>query len=60
MIVSLGEDAVGSGVGVDVGSGVRVAVTVAGAEDDPLFVEQAITRNIVMRNTGRDLFIWDM
>jgi len=53
-IESLGEDAVGSGVGVDVGSGVCVAVAVAGVEDDPLLVEQAVTMNSTMNRMGSD------
>ncbi len=47
----------GSGVGVDVGSGVCVAVVVGGVEGDVLLVEQAATRNNTMSRIGNDFFI---
>jgi len=59
-IESLGEDAVGSGVGVDVGSGVCVAVVVGGVEGDVLLVEQAATRNNTMSRMGSDFFMGDI
>ena len=43
----------GSGVGVDVGGGVCVAV---GVVDDPLLVEQAVGMNIAMNRRGNTFF----
>ena len=57
MIESLGDDAVGRGVGVDVGSGVCVAVEVTDMDDVSFLVEQAVTRNVKMSNIGNDLFM---
>jgi len=56
-IESLGEAGVGRGVGVDVGSGVCVAVAVTGMDDLSLLVEQAVTRNTVMSNMRNDFFM---
>jgi len=57
MIESLGDDGVGSSVGVEVGSGVCVAVAVEDVEGDPLLEEQAVTKNSTTSKMGNDFFI---
>lgn len=56
MIESLGDDEVGSGVGVDVGGGVIVFVALGGVEDDPLGVAQAASRKNMMSRMGNIFF----
>jgi len=57
MIELEGDEAVGSGVTVAVGEGVRVAVAVTGVDDDPFLVEQEAIRNRIMNRVGKIFFM---
>ena len=59
-IESLGDDGVGSSVGVGAGSGVCVVAVVDGVEDDPFSVEQAIRTNNGTSSVDNNFFMGEL